>query len=69
MHDVASELESLLRRYPGGRSDTVKKAISFLEVKVMSMALESAGKSKATREKAADAWERKFLKEALGEDV
>lgn len=69
VHDVASELESLLRRYPGGRSDTVKQAISFLEIKATSMALESAGKSKATREKAADAWERKFLKEAIGEDI
>lgn len=69
VHDVASELGALLRRYPGGRTDLVKQAISFLEVKAVSMAQEASGKAKATRERAADAWERRFLKEAIGEDI
>lgn len=69
IHDVTNALEGLLKRYPGPRSDSVKHAIIFLETKQASMAAAHAGKSKAIRERAADAWERKFLRDAIGEDI
>lgn len=69
LSDVAEGLDDLLRRYPGNRSEVVRQAISYLESKQVSMAQDSHGKPKALREKAADVWERRFLREAIGEDI
>lgn len=67
VHDVVSELEAMLKKYPGERSERVRQDIAFLEVKAANMVQEASGKAKALRARAADVWERRFLKEALGE--
>lgn len=69
VHDMVTEYEHLRARFPGLKSEPTKQALNFLQVKIESLAVNAAGKAKATREKAADAWERKFLREAIGEEV
>lgn len=67
VHDMVSELEALLKRFPISRPEYVSRAIDFLQLQIDKIKKDKAG-PKTLRERRADLWEKQFLKAALGED-
>lgn len=64
---VEKEISRIKRVYPAP-SPQVKAAVRYLECRLSEHALSNLSKSVAGKKRRADAWERKFLKDAIGED-
>ena len=68
IEDVVTEVERLEKRYVSLQHEGAKIALAFLRSKIYTFELSKMDKASSLRKRRNDLWEKKFLKDALGDD-